>query len=193
MSNDSNQLNIRLPAWLAGYQQSYTPTLHLDLQMDYVIEAARINITQVTGGPFAAGVFNCDSGELLALGVNLVPWNNLSILHAEMVAITLAQQHLHHYSLSTDPNQRYKLLTSCAPCAMCLGAIPWSGISQLVCAASSQDARSIGFDEGDINSDWQAALTKRGIQVQTNIRQEQARAVFTQYLAVGGKIYNAND
>ena len=76
------------------------------------------------------------------------------------------------------------------PCAMCFGAVPWSGINELVCGARKDDAESAGFDEGDKPDGWQGALKLRGINVQTDVLREQAAAVFEQYLASGGEIYN---
>ena len=36
----------------------------------------------------------------------------------------------------------FELVTTTEPCAMCLGAIPWSGLSSVVCGARDQDAVS---------------------------------------------------
>ena len=41
-----------------------------------------------------------------------------------------------------------EMVASTQPCAMCLGATPWSGIRRLVCGARDEDAEEIGFDEG---------------------------------------------
>ena len=61
----------------------------------------------------------------------------------------------------------------------------------LVCGATDEDARAIGFDEGERPSTWQEALESRGIEVLTGVRRAQARDVFQQYVDAGGEIYNS--
>lgn len=74
---------------------------------------------------------------------------------------------------------------------MCFGAVPWSGVSRLVCAARDDDARSIGFDEGPKTADWQPALEQRGITVVRDLLRKEAVTVLQEYAASGGTIYNA--
>lgn len=157
--------------------------------MRLVIELSRLNVEHRTGGPFAAAVFEIDTGRLIAAGVNLVLQAGLSMAHAEMVALSLAQKTLCEHRLSLRSKGRYELFTSCQPCAMCLGAIPWSGIASLVCAAREEDARLAGFDEGHKPSDWIENLRTRGIQVQLDCFREQAAAVIQSYARQDGTVY----
>jgi tRNA(Arg) A34 adenosine deaminase TadA len=183
---------LTLPDWLLSFQQNYQPTTSSAEQMDFVIAAAAENVKQQTGGPFAAGVFGMDNGELIALGVNLVTRAGLSIAHAEIVALSLAQQKLDTYDLSAE-GQGLSLVTSTEPCAMCLGAIPWSGVRQLTTAARDADARAIGFDEGSKPDNWPQTLEQRGINVIADVRRAEASAVLQQYVQQGGAIYNAGE
>jgi tRNA(Arg) A34 adenosine deaminase TadA len=64
---------------------------------------------------------------------------------------------------------------------MCFGAIPWSGVRQLVCGARASDAEAIGFDEGPKPARWVAALEARGIKVVRDIQRAEARAVLREY------------
>jgi len=73
---------------------------------------------------------------------------------------------------------------------MCFGAIPWSGISSLVCGATVEDARAIGFDEGARHPAWQRELRQRGVAVITGVEQLQASRLMQRYAADGGTIYN---
>lgn len=189
----SAQINVSLPDWLSDYQASYEVSQSLERQMSFVIEAARLNIAHQTGGPFAAGIFEQESGRLVALGVNLVTSEGLSILHAEMIAITLAQRARQHYDLGAVDEAPLSLVTSTEPCAMCFGAIPWSGIKQVVTGATDADARAIGFDEGPKPDAWDEALRQRGINVITEINRDQARQVLEQYIQQGGHIYNSRE
>jgi tRNA(Arg) A34 adenosine deaminase TadA len=185
-----DQITFTLPAWVSRQCERYRPTAVLEERMDFVIEAASNNVRRQSGGPFAAAIFEIDSGALVALGVNRVTTGGLSLLHAEMVAIAVAQRRLGVYALSTIAAQRYELITSTEPCAMCYGAIPWSGVVRVVSGARAADAEAIGFDEGPKPPDWVAGLTARGIEVVTEVCREQARQVLSDYQRRGGTIYN---
>ena len=73
---------------------------------------------------------------------------------------------------------------------MCLGALPWSGITSLICGARDEDARSIGFDEGEKPKQWIEALEGRSIQVTRDIFRDKAKLVLQKYIDDGGIIYN---
>jgi len=181
---------ILLPQWVADFVRGYGPIgATADKRMDFVIALSRENIRQA-GGPFAAAVFD-EGGDLVAPGVNMVEQANCSLLHAEIVAIALAQSALGRYDLSAGGRRHYQLLASTEPCAMCFGAIPWSGVDELVCGARDADARSVGFDEGPKLTDWVQALSDRGISVKRDVKRQAAAEVLAAYAAAGGTIYNA--
>jgi len=192
MTQKNQAIHINLPAWLSEHIQSYSQSTKLNKRMDFVIAASKKNIEMKTGGPFAAAIFEIGSGKLISLGLNLVESQRLSILHAEILAISLAQQALKTYNLDSNPEIKYELLTSTEPCAMCLGAIPWSGVQRVVTGASSSIAEAIGFDEGAKPGDWKKALEARKIEVITQIQQASAEQVLKQYSLAGGLIYNSN-
>lgn len=188
----ASTLSFQLPDWLRGYASTYQPSTNLDDRVNFVLDAAFKHIDEKTGGPFAAAVFASETGELISLGVNLVPSEQLSCLHAEVVALTLAQQKLGTYNLSDSSLPKLELITSTEPCAMCLGAIPWSGISRVVCSATGSDAEAIGFDEGDKPEDWKGTLTRRGIEVLTAQLRGKAKQVLHTYQKANGELYNSN-
>jgi len=189
MFDQPSQICFQLPSWLAEFAATYQTSTDPVEQMKFVLAAARENVQQETGGPFAAAIFVANSGDLVALGVNLVTTQGLSALHAEMVAIAVAQRKLGSYDLSLNKGA-LRLVCSTEPCAMCLGAIPWSGVRQVVTGARDEDARAIGFDEGTKPDDWSASLTKRGISVHTDILRQQAREILHRYQKQVGTIYN---
>jgi tRNA(Arg) A34 adenosine deaminase TadA len=156
----------------------------------FAIDLARRNVEQHTGGPFGAAVFEATSGRVVSVGVNLVEALNCSIAHAEMIAIAGAQQAVGRYNLGAGGGV-YELATSTEPCAMCLGAIPWSGLRRVICAAHGADAAAIGFDEGAKPADWVGELRRRGIEVVRDVLRDEAQAVLQQYANAGGLIYNA--
>lgn len=183
-------LVLRLPPWLCALgQQESCALASAESRMQFAIELARQNVERRTGGPFGAAVFEAESGRVVGVGVNLVEASNCSIVHAEMVAIAMAQYRVGHYDLGAGGGV-YELVTSTEPCAMCLGAIPWSGVRRVVCAAHGEDAAAIGFDEGAKPADWAGELRKRGIEVVRDVLRDEARAVLQQYAKTGGLIYN---
>ncbi len=179
---------LSIPSWVSAFESSAGEDFGTcRARISFAVELSRRNIIEGTGGPFGAAVFDLEAGTLVAAGVNLVTRSNCSIAHAEMVAIMRAQQRLGTWNLASKG--RFELATSCAPCAMCLGAAPWSGVCSLLCAARDEDARGIGFDEGAKPTDWAGELKKRGIAVQQDLLRESAAAVLRAYAAGGGTIY----
>ena len=185
------EICVSLPSWIEQFIETAPGVFRdVDEQMRFVIALARLNVQHGNGGPFAAAVFD-EKGRLVAPGINMVTASNCSVLHAEIVALMLAQKVLARYDLSDGNRQRYDLVATTEPCAMCFGAVPWSGVQHLVCGARDEDARAIGFDEGPKLPDWVSALNSRGITVQRDVLREEAAAVLREYVAAGGVIYNA--
>lgn len=188
----SSNIQLQLPEWLAAVVAGHRQPLNtVESRMQLAIELARLNIEYGTGGPFGAAVFNMETHELLSAGVNLVIPSSCSMAHAEMIAIGTAQQQLGNFDLGAAGLPGFELVSSCEPCAMCFGALPWSGIRRLVCGARDEDARAIGFDEGPKHPDWRNELEQRGIGVTTDICRIEAKAVLDAYAASAGVIYNA--
>lgn len=181
-------ISIQLPDWLQQMAADYSaPMPDAEARMRLAVELSRKNVEH-GGGPFGAAIFDLDSHRLVAPGVNMVLASKLSAAHAEMVAIAGAQKLLTSFDLAA--RGRFELATSCEPCAMCFGALPWSGIRSLLCGATSADAEAIGFDEGPRHPQWIAELERRGIQVETEICRPEAQAILQQYAAMQGEIYN---
>ncbi len=151
------------------------------------------NVTSQTGGPFGAAVFEPRTGQLVAVGVNLVESSNCSLAHAETVALANAHHTLGHFDLGATGLPTLELITSCEPCTMCYGAILWSGVRKIVCGARGHDAAAIGFDEGPKPKNWVAALEQRGVSVTRDVCRKDAIAVFQRYHQAGGRIYNARE
>ena len=161
-------------------------------RMQLVLDLARENVTRRTGGPFAAAVFETRCGELIAAGVNRVERLNCSVAHAEVMAIMLAQARTSTFDLGCDTRRPHELVSSAQPCAMCFGAILWSGITRLTFAARARDVKGmLGFDEGPMPSAWKKELAARGIEVMPGILERQGREVLELYRKKGGTIYNS--
>jgi tRNA(Arg) A34 adenosine deaminase TadA len=184
------EVALRLPDWVGETlaDRAY-PTV--EDRMRLAVELSRLNVRHGTGGPFGAAIFERETGELLAPGVNLVVGSNCSVAHAEMVAIMVAQQTIGDFDLGGEDRPPYELVASTEPCAMCLGATPWSGVRRLVCGARDEDASAIGFDEGEKPAEWVPALERRGITVVRDVLREEAASVLREYAGEGGEVYNA--
>ena len=162
----------------------------VDDRMKLVIGLARENVKRDTGGPFGAAVFEVNSGKVVAVGVNLVVSEHNSVFHAEMVALLMACQRLSSHTLGAPGMPIHEVTTSCEPCAMCLGAIFWSGAKRLTCGATRDDALRVGFDEGPVFPESYRYLEDRGVEIERGIMRPQAADVLDLYLERGGEIYS---
>jgi tRNA(Arg) A34 adenosine deaminase TadA len=183
---------MSLPHWLDDFVSAWTEPLETEEQrMHLAVTLAAENVRHHTGGPFGAIVVEEQGGRLLGVGVNLVTALELSMAHAEMVAVSLAQSASGNWNLAAGGD--VQLVTSCEPCAMCFGAVPWSGVSSMIWGAGKEDAEAAGFDEGDKPRDWIESLHRRGIRTQGGILREEAAAVLARYAKRGGPIYHPDN
>jgi len=184
------QCELSLPAWLEGFIGKWSHSLDtVEDRMRLAIALAGENVRQKTGGPFGSIVVEERVCRLLGVGVNLVTGLDLSLAHAEMIAVSLAQSAVGNWNLGAGDRQ-VQLVTSCEPCAMCFGAVPWSGVSSLVWGALREDAEAAGFDEGDKPADWIQSLERRGIRTQGGVMRREAAGVLRRYVRKDGTIYH---
>ncbi len=180
---------LALPHWLESFVDDWSDPLGTaEQRMLFAVSLSAENVLQATGGPFGAIVVEEETGRLIGVGVNLVTTVELSIAHAEMVAISMAQSAINNWNLGHETE--VQLVTSCEPCAMCFGAVPWSGVSSLVWGANKEDAEAAGFDEGDKPVNWVNSLENRGIRTYSDVLREEAAAVLKKYAKKGGAIYH---
>lgn len=95
------------------------------------------------GGPFGAVVVM--DGVVVGEGRNSVVPSRDPTAHAEVMAIRSACATLGTHDLSGAV-----IYTSCEPCPMCLGAIWWARITEIVYGNDRADAAAIGFDDAAI-------------------------------------------
>ena len=183
------QCEIELPKWLDSFLDDWPePLTTVEQRMRLAVSLSAENVRHGSGGPFGAIVIEDQSGHILGAGVNLVTTLELSMAHAEMVALSLAQSAISNWNLGARTD--VQLVTSCEPCAMCFGAVPWSGVTSLVWGAGKEDAESAGFDEGDKPANWVQTLHKRGIQTRSDVLRDEAAAVLASYARKAGTIYH---
>jgi tRNA(Arg) A34 adenosine deaminase TadA len=186
------KFEITLPDWVIAENEAL-PTHISDVEdrMRVVLRFARLNFERDTGGPFAAGIFEQESGKVVVIGVNRVVPMNVSSAHAEIVAISFAQQLLNTFDLGGPGMPAHQLVVNGRPCAMCYGSIPWSGVRSLVVGASGDQIEKLaGFDEGPIHPNWQSELKQRGIEVIEDVLAEEASRLFHDFGESGQPVYN---
>ncbi|MGH7459406.1 MAG: nucleoside deaminase [Longimicrobiales bacterium] len=183
-------IEIRLPDWVdevVDFEHTYETD---DERMTLAVELALHNTERWTGGPFGAAIFEVGTGRLVSVGVNLVVPNHNSMLHAEVVACMMAEARLQSFTLKVPSLPAHELVTSCEPCAMCLGATLWAGIRRIVCGATRTDAAEIFFDEGPVFPESWDYLRERGVEIVREVLRDEARTVLLRYAELSGTIYN---
>ncbi|MBF6183951.1 nucleoside deaminase [Nocardia farcinica] len=186
-----------LPQWVFDELADSPAVLPTDAErMALVHRLAARNPREGAGGPFAALVVDSRSGEVVSAGVNLVLSSGLSVAHAEVTALSLAQTRVRAWDLGAADAPQRELVVNWRPCAQCYGAVLWSGVKRLVVAGEGPEVEQLtGFDEGPMREDWAAQLRRRGIEVVVGVLREQALDVFAEFgrLAVerGLTVYNA--
>jgi tRNA(Arg) A34 adenosine deaminase TadA len=188
--SENPEIRITYPDWVGDsvdWDRAYETA---EDRVRLAIELSRENVERGTGGPFGAAVFERDSGMLVSVGMNLVVAHRNSTLHAEMVALMMAESRLLSYSLGAEGLPPHEVAASCDPCAMCLGGLLWSGVSRVLCGARREDAHILEFDEGPVFPESYRYLENRGIEIQRGVLREEARAVLQLYRERGGVIYN---
>ena len=192
-SSTSMQFTLDLPSWAVeelNKLPEFMPSL--EERMAAVIRFSRLNFQHNTGGPFAAGVFERDSGRLIVIGVNRVMPTNCTSAHAEVMALSLAQKILGTYDLGGPGLPDHQMVVNWRPCAMCYGATLWSGVRSVVIAGSGPELEDItGFDEGPVHPQWRQEWEIRGLEVVEDVLREDAIQVYREYAASDPFVYNS--
>ncbi len=180
-------LRLEQPEWLRDWLRQPAPAADDRERLLEVFDLARTHVERDGGGPFAAAVYREDTRERVAAAVNTAIASHCAAAHAELQALSLAQQAVGSHTLAALP---CVLVSSSAPCTMCLGAIAWSGLRRLVFSTPRQDVEAIGFDEGPATPRWRRELQRRGIAVRGPLLRRQGQAILRRYVERGGPIYN---
>ena len=182
-----------LPDWLVDDLDDVAarPLGTVEQRMSLANELADRNWRAGNGGPFAAIVVDRASGALVSVGVNVVLSTDLSGMHAEMMALSLAQRAVGRWDLGAE-GADLELVVNWRPCVMCYGATMWSGVRALTIAGEGAEVEELtGFDEGPMPDDWAGAFERRGIRVSVGVGHDDAIAVFRAFGASDAVVYNA--
>jgi len=136
--------------------------------MRRTLEATALGIAH-RAGPFGALVVD-PSGAVIAVAVNDVLVRGDPTAHSEVNAIRRAA------AVRRSPFlEGCTLVTTCAPCPMCAGAIHWARLARVVAAARADDAAALGFVNGP--PDWDPAAFLRACGIVYDADVERAAAV----------------
>lgn len=131
--------------------------------------ALSLESVETGGGPFAAVIVR--DGNIIGEGINRVVPSADPTAHAEVVAIRMACEAVGSHALDGAT-----IYTTCEPCPMCLGAIWWARIGEIVYANSRADAASIDFDDDEIYREVARPLDRRRLPVRRIMQDEAIRA-----------------
>ena len=190
----ASEFAASLPSWLVDELPALAdapPLATAEDRMRLVNRLSDRNWRAGNGGPFAAIVVDAASGELVSVGVNVVLSTNLSSMHAEVTALSLAQRRLRRWDLGAD-GAELELVVNWRPCVMCYGATMWSGVRSLAVAGEGAEVEELtGFDEGPMPEDWAGEFERRGIRVSIGVGHDYAIEVFRAFGASDAVVYNA--
>ena len=189
----ASAFSAALPDWLVNDLDDLAagPLGMAEERMGLVNRLADRNWRAGNGGPFAAIVVDAVSGALVSVGVNVVLATGVSAMHAEVMALSLAQRALGRWDLGAE-GAELELVVNWRPCVMCYGATMWSGVRALTIAGEGAELEELtGFDEGPMREDWAEEFARRGIRVSVGTGHDDAIEVFRAFGASDAVVYNA--
>lgn len=134
---------------------------------------ARKGMQSQAGGPFGAVIVQDD--HCIGRGHNCVLRDHDPTAHAEVMAIRDACRRTNEVHLITAT-----LYTSCEPCPMCLAAIYWARIPEVVFANTRKDADRIGFADCEFYQQIALPLDEQSIRF-THLTHADAAATFEEW------------
>jgi len=147
------------------------------------IEQARKTMNEDLGGPFGAAVIDAD-GTVLCVASNTVLGDHDPTAHAEVNAIRLAGQIKGTYDLSGCT-----IYATGYPCPMCLSAIIWANITEVVYGCRPEDAEEIGFRDDFIYRFIEDGRKDAGVLSIAEYGRDQCLELFREYSELQKVIY----
>ena len=122
------------------------------------------------------GAIIVKDGEIIGRSDAEVPVSKTEFSHAELRAIEDAMQHLGGH-LCAEGGKGCTIYTSCEPCAMCMGAILYTGIDRLVYAATLEDSKECVNEILAKAEEVANACKNRKIEIVKELHREQAAEI----------------
>jgi len=112
-------------------------------------------------------------GQIIGRSDANTPVSKTQFGHAEIIAIDDAMEHLGGH-LCAEGGQGVTIYSSCEPCAMCMGAILYTGIERLVYGANLDDSKECVNEILAKAEDVANACTNRKIKITPEYERKQA-------------------
>lgn len=109
-----------------------------------------------------------------------VPVSKTEFSHAELRAIEDAMEHLGGH-LCAEGGKGVTIYSSCEPCAMCMGAILYTGIDRLVYGATLEDSKECVNEILAKAKDVVKACSNRKIEIVPEFQREEAVEVLKRW------------
>ncbi|MCB8975918.1 MAG: nucleoside deaminase [Ardenticatenaceae bacterium] len=142
----------------------------------YIRQAFALASEAMTNGDHPFGALLVREGAVVLTAVNTVHTDHDITRHAELNLVSQASQQFSRAFLA-----ECTLVTSTEPCAMCAGAIYWSGISRVVFGCSAAVLGTIAGDDFLIPCAEIFARGSRPVEVIGPVLEEEGTAVHQQY------------
>lgn len=113
------------------------------------------------------------NGEIIGRSDADVPVSKSGFSHAELRAIENAMEHLGGH-LCAEGGKGCVIYSSCEPCAMCMGAILYTGIEKLVYAATLSDSKECVNEILAKSEDVASVCTNRKIEIVKELHRDKA-------------------
>ena len=111
--------------------------------------------------------------EIIGRSDTNTPVSKTDFSHAELRAIEDAMKHLGGH-LCAEKGQGATIYSSCEPCAMCMGAILYTGIERLVYGATLEDSKECVNDILAHCEDISKACSNRKIEIVPEFQRDEA-------------------
>ena len=147
------------------------------------VDRARETMNKNLGGPFGAAVIDQD-GNVIAVASNSVLGDHDPTAHAEINAIREAARIKGTHDLSGCI-----IFATGYPCPMCLSAIIWANIRDVVYGCRPEDADAIGFRDDFIYHFIKTDMTDESVLRLTEEGRQECLALFREYAEQEREIY----
>lgn len=137
-----------------------------------------IELSSKTYYPYGAVIVK--DNEIIGRSDADVPVSKTGFSHAELRAIEDAMEHLGGH-LCAEGGKGVTIYSSCEPCAMCMGAILYTGIDRLVYGATLEDSKECVNEILAKSNDIANACSNRRIEIIPEFQQEEAVKVLKRW------------
>ena len=126
------------------------------------------------------GAIIVKDGQIIGRSDTSVPVSKSEFSHAELRAIEDAIEHLGGH-LCAEGGIGCTIYSSCEPCAMCMGAILYTGIEKLVYAATLEDSKQCVNEILAKAKDVTDACKNRKIEIISQLHRDKALEVLNKF------------